>query len=48
MNLAQGLLNRARISGDEPALTDATASVSFSKLADRVTRIAGNLRGPLA
>ena len=47
MNLAQGLLNRARISGDEPALTDATASVSFSKLADRVTRIAGNLRGPL-
>lgn len=47
MNIAQGLLNRARISPDEPALTDAGASVNFGELAARATRMAGSLRGPL-
>ena len=47
MNIAQGVLNRARIAPQEPAITDAQGSVSFAVLADRVTRMAGNLRGPL-
>jgi long-chain acyl-CoA synthetase len=47
MNIAQGLLNRARVSPDEPALTDAHGSVNYGALIERVTRIAGSLRGRL-
>ncbi len=47
MNIAQGLLNRARIAPDAPALSDAGASLNFGELADRATRIAASLRGSL-
>jgi long-chain acyl-CoA synthetase len=47
MNIAQGLLNRARIAPDAPALSDAGGSLDFGQLADRATRIAASLRGTL-
>ena len=47
MNIAQGLLNRARITPDEPAITDGGGSVAYGALAERITRMAGSLRGPL-
>ena len=47
MNIAQSLLNRTRHSPGEPAITDSRGSINYGELADRVTRIAASLRGPL-
>jgi len=47
MNVAHQLIDRAHVSGNEPAVTDVRGGITFATLVDRVTRIAGSLRGPL-
>ncbi len=47
MNIGQGLLNRARLAPGEPAITDAGGSLTYAQLAERVTHMAGSLRGRL-
>ncbi len=48
MNIAQGLLARARMSPDEPAVTHGTATLDYRTLVDRVTRLAGSMRSTLS
>lgn len=48
MNIAQGLLNRARVSPGEPAVTQADVTVDYRALADRVSRIATSMRSIMA
>ncbi len=44
MNIAQGLINRARVSPDQPAVTQGQVTRDYRHLADRVSRIAGSMR----
>lgn len=47
MNIAQCLLNRARVSPQAPAISTSVSTLAFGELAERVLRIAGALRGSL-
>jgi long-chain acyl-CoA synthetase len=47
LNIAQCLLTRARIVPSAPAITAGDATLSFGALADRITRMAGTMRGSL-